>query len=52
MDLLQAIVLPEDWDAFKEHATEKRCLDIELYEFQNAAIEAMVARPTREPATS
>lgn len=50
--LLKAIVHPDDWDAFRRHATEKFCGDEELLAFQNAAIEAMTARPTKAPEAS
>lgn len=50
--LLKAIVHPDDWDAFRRHATEELCGDEELLAFQNAAIEAMTARPTGAPASS
>lgn len=50
--LLKATVHPDDWDAFRKHATEQTYDDTPLYDFLNAAIEAMAARPTQEPATS
>ncbi len=50
--LLRALVHPDDWDAFRQHATEEKSTDEELLAFYTAAIEAMAARPTREPATS
>lgn len=50
--LLKAIVHPDDWDAFRRHATEQMCNDEALLAFQNAAIEAMTARPTVAPASS
>jgi hypothetical protein len=50
--LLKAIVIPEDWDRFKQHATDCKCTDEDLYAFQGAAIEAMSARPTKAPVAS
>jgi hypothetical protein len=50
--LLRAIVHPDDWDEFRVHTTEAKCNGDDLLAFQNAAIEAMAARPTVVPAAS
>jgi hypothetical protein len=50
--LLKAIVHPEEWDEFRAHTTEAKCNGDVLMAFQNAAIEAMAARPTGAPAAS
>lgn len=50
--LLKATVHEDDWNDFRAHATEQAYEDEPLYAFLNAAIEAMAARPTQEPATS
>lgn len=50
--MLKAIVHPDEWDDFRKHATEAKSNGDDLMDFQNAAIEAMAARPTGEPAAS
>ena len=50
--ILKDIVHPDDWDEFCKHARESKCGDQEFADFQNAALEAIAARPTRAPATS
>lgn len=50
--ILQDIVHPDDWQAFKTYTREHKCNDEEFITFQNAALEALAARPTREPAAS
>ena len=50
--LLKAVVHPEAWDAFCEHATETLADDADLLAFYNAAMEAMTGRPTPAPAAS
>jgi hypothetical protein len=50
--LLKALVHEENWEAFCEHATEAKCSDQDLLDFYSASIEAMSARPTKEPAAS
>jgi hypothetical protein len=50
--ILQDLVDPEDWLAFKQHAREAKCGFTEVFAFQNAAMEALTARPTGEPASS
>jgi hypothetical protein len=50
--LLKALVHPEDWDEFRAYTTEAKSSGDDLLAFQNAAVEAMAARPTEEPAAS
>lgn len=50
--LLQDLVHPDDWLEFRAHTRLKKCNFDEFFAFQNAAMEALTARPTGEPATS
>jgi uncharacterized protein YbaR (Trm112 family) len=50
--ILQDIVHPDDWQAFKTYTREHKCNDEDLVAFQNAALEAIAARPTVAPADS
>lgn len=50
--LLADLVHADDWAAFRAHARETKADDEALVGFVNAAIEAIAARPTKEPATS
>jgi hypothetical protein len=50
--LLRDIVDPADWAAFRSFTTEKKCDAKAFVDFQNAALEAIAARPTPEPAAS
>lgn len=50
--VLKDLVHPDDWQAFCDHTCEAKCGDAEFSAFQSAAMEAISARPTGEPATS
>lgn len=50
--VLKDLVHPDDWQAFRVHTRDERCNDEDFLNFQNAAIEALAARPTAEPAAS
>lgn len=50
--ILRDLVHPDDWEAFRAWTRDNRCNDEDFIEFQNAAMEAIAARPTQEPATS
>jgi hypothetical protein len=50
--LLKDVVDPEDWSEFRKYTREEKCNDEDFVKFVNAAIEAIAARPTGEPATS
>lgn len=50
--ILQDLVHSGDWASFRKYARDERCTDEELLAFQSAAMEALAARPTREPAAS
>lgn len=50
--LLKDVVDPEDWTEFRKHTRQEKCNDEDFVKFVNAAIEAIAARPTGEPATS
>jgi hypothetical protein len=50
--ILQDLVHPDDWQEFRAHTRENKCIDEEFIAFQAAALEALAARPTREPAAS
>jgi hypothetical protein len=50
--VLQDLVHADDWLAFKKHTRESKCTDEDFIAFQNAAMEVLSARPTRQPATS
>jgi hypothetical protein len=51
-NLLKDVVDTEDWTAFRKFTREEKCDDEDFVKFVNAAIEAIAARPTGEPATS
>lgn len=51
-NLLKDVVDPEEWGAFRKHTRENKCGDEDFVKFVNAAIEAIAARPTGEPADS
>ncbi len=50
--LLRHIVHPDDWARFRSFTTESKCDGNAFVNFQNAALEALAARPTPGPATS
>jgi hypothetical protein len=50
--LLKDLVHEDDWAAFRSYTREQKCDDNELLAFQNAAMEALAARPTAAPAAS
>lgn len=50
--LLKDLVAPDQWMDFRKHTSEAKWGPDEFVKFINAAIEAMAARPTQEPATS
>jgi hypothetical protein len=50
--VLQDLVHEDDWPDFRKHAREQKSTDKELVAFQNAAVEALAARPTEEPEAS
>jgi hypothetical protein len=50
--ILKDLVDPEDWDEFRAHTREAKCIDEDFVAFQAAAMEAIAARPTAVPATS
>lgn len=47
--VLKNIVEPADWPEFRVFTTDERCGADDFLDFQNAAIEAMAARPTEAP---
>jgi hypothetical protein len=50
--ILKDVVATEKWDEFRQYTTEKKCTPDDFVLFLNAAIEAIAARPTAEPAAS
>lgn len=50
--VLQDIVHTDDWAAFKSHTRLSKTTDQQFIDFQNAAMEAMAARPTEVPEAS
>ncbi len=50
--LLKDLVAPEDWVEFRRYTTELKWGPDDFVKFINAAIEAIAARPTQEPAAS
>lgn len=50
--VLRDLVHPDDWNAFRAYTREQKCSDADFIAFQNAAFEAIAARPTQEPAAS
>ena len=50
--LLKDLVDPEDWNEFRAFTRESKSGDEDFIKFVNAAIEAIAARPTGEPASS
>lgn len=50
--LLKDLVRPDEWMEFRTHTSEAKWGPDEFVKFINAAVEAIAARPTREPATS
>ena len=50
--LLKSVVHEDDFAAFCAHTREAKCDDEDFVNFQNAALEALAARPTEEPAAS
>lgn len=50
--LLKDLVDPEEWNEFRAFTREGKCDDEDFIKFVNAAIEAIAARPTGEPASS
>jgi hypothetical protein len=50
--VLQDIVHEDDWAEFKQFCREAKAIDQDFIDFQNAAMEAIAARPTQEPAAS
>ena len=47
--LLKDVVHEDDWADFAKHTREAKCTDEDFADFQNAALEALAARPTEEP---
>lgn len=50
--VLKDLVHPDEWLEFKAFTREAKCGDADFAAFQNAAVEAITARPTQEPAAS
>lgn len=50
--VLQDLVHPGDWPEFVAHTCERKCNDTDFAAFQNAAMEAIAARPTEAPGIS
>jgi hypothetical protein len=50
--ILQDVVHPDDWQEFKAFTRKEKCTDAQFVAFQNAAMEAIAARPTAAPETS
>lgn len=50
--LLKDLVDERDWAEFRKYTREEKCNDEDFVGFVNAAIEAIAARPTEEPASS
>lgn len=50
--VLQDLVHPAEWQAFKAFTREHKCDDTDFAAFQNAAMEALAARPTEAPEAS
>lgn len=50
--VLEDLVHPDDWAAFKAYTRERKCDDTDFAAFQNAAMEAIAAFPTEAPETS
>jgi hypothetical protein len=50
--MMKDLVHPEEWDAFRAHTRDAKCGMPDFMQFQNAALEAITARPTGAPAAS
>jgi hypothetical protein len=50
--VLQDLVHEDAWTEFRAFTREAKCTDKDFVDFQNAAMEAIAARPTPEPAGS
>lgn len=50
--VLRDLVHADDWEEFRRYTRDAKCTDTDFIAFQDAAIEALAARPTEEPATS
>jgi hypothetical protein len=50
--MMKDLVHPQEWDAFRAHTRDAKCSAADFTQFQNAALEAITARPTGAPAAS
>lgn len=50
--ILKDLVHPDEWNEFRKFTRDEKCTDQQFIDFQNAAMEAIAARPTEAPAAS